>query len=108
MIWHSFSTLRHTRGQDMFLEKFHNKCVRIQYFVGNERVEAVGHLSAEDANFICLKERSQLIKISSITSVFEEPELTAEPEISPILSRRLSSSIRYRALPGVCQPPPDR
>ena len=84
MIWHIFFNSAAYPGQDMFLEKFHNKCVRIQYFVGNERVEAVGHLSAEDANFICLRERSQLIKISSITSVFEEPELTAEPEFSPI------------------------
>ncbi len=58
----------------MFLEKFSNKCVRIQYFVGNEKSEVVGHITSEDSNFICLQERSQVINVSSIASIYEEPD----------------------------------
>ncbi|MGN1356304.1 MAG: hypothetical protein ACI4VX_01285 [Succinivibrionaceae bacterium] len=52
-----------------------NKKVRVQYLVGNDKYEVVGHLVKEDDNFIYLQERNQFIKIASVASIFEE-----EPE----------------------------
>ena len=59
----------------MFVEILLNKKVRVQYLVGNDKYEVVGHLVKEDDNFIYLQERNQFIKIASVASIFEE-----EPE----------------------------
>lgn len=56
----------------MFLEKFKNKRVHIQYFVGNDRVDVSGCIASEEGDFLFLCERNQMIKISSITSIYEE------------------------------------
>ena len=59
----------------MFLEKFRDKCVRIQYYVGNDKEEVIGHIDSENPNFLFLRERNQMIKISLIASILEEPEV---------------------------------
>ena len=56
----------------MFVEILLNKKVRVQYLVGNDKYEVVGHLVKEDDNFIYLQERNQFLKIASVASIFEE------------------------------------
>jgi hypothetical protein len=71
----------------MFLEKYHNNCVRIQYFVGDNKEEVIGHISSENPNFLFLRERNQMIKISSIASIFEEPEQVVSAQESKTAQR---------------------
>ncbi len=66
----------------MFVETLLNKNIHVQYFVGNEKIEVIGHLAGEDINFIYLQERNQFIKISSIVSIYEDEDLKVKGKTS--------------------------